>query len=396
MKNLTFKICLSFIISTATILEATCQLTLTTVSDPLLGSTKIKGVSRNQLNETLLLSGKKIYTYIDQVTDVYTCSLCNDIRDVAMVGDTMYIASDGAGTVKRFGDSIKVVTTLRSDRLVSGNGGKLYGVNWMDGLNYWDGSSWKNLITTNSNIPTNDIYDVILDHNGLLWIASHAGLISFDGTNFSLKSSPGELSETFYDVNVDSDNAIWVASAFGGVGKYSGGNWTTFESTFNPLERVENLAVLNGTEIWTSETSLGFYRYTGTFNTIPFASLGATEWYPNDVLYSDAQNRLWIQNQFTALRYLTTGPSATSETTLNDQGIILYPNPAIDYVHLECSNKDNSISEVGVYSIEGKLIYTKSIQSENQVELSTVNWQSGIYFLKVKAKDGLRVLKLVK
>ncbi|HJW28823.1 MAG TPA: two-component regulator propeller domain-containing protein, partial [Saprospiraceae bacterium] len=234
-------------------------------------------MSKNEMNETLLLSGKKIYTFVNQVTNVYTCSLCNDIRDVAMIADTMYIACDGSGIVKKFGDSTKVVTALRSDRLVSGNGGKLYGVDWMDGLDYWDGSTWQNLTTSNSSIPTNDIYDVILDHNGLLWIASQIGLISWDGTTFSKKSVPADLSASFYDVNVDSSNAIWVASAFGGVGKYSGGTWTTFSSTFNALERVENLAILNGSEIWTSETSLGFYRFTGTFSTVPFSSLGATE-----------------------------------------------------------------------------------------------------------------------
>jgi hypothetical protein len=396
MKPTLIKICLFLTFGVLPFTEILSQLTLTTVNDPLLGSTKIKGISQNQLGETLLLSGKKIYTFVDQVTDVFTCSPCNDIRDVAMVGDTMFIACDGSGIVKRFGDSTKVVTSLRADRLVSGNGGKLYGVDWMDGLDYWDGSTWTNLKTSNSNIPTNNIYDVVLDHNGLLWIASQIGLISWNGTTFSLKSIPSDLSETFYDVNVDADNAIWVASAFGGVGKYNGSTWTTFSSTFNAAERVENLAVLHGSEIWTSETSLGFYRYTGTFNTVPFASLGATEWYTNDVLYGDAQNRLWIQNQFTALRYLTTEPSATSGPSVVDQSINIYPNPALDLIKIESIDKDVFITDLTVYSVDGMLILNQPLNHQNQAELQVMDWQSGMYFIKIKTNEGICVKKLNK
>jgi len=252
---------------------------------------------------------------------------------------------------------------------------------------------WKN-----GAIPknTNDIYDVALDHNGLLWIASQIGLISWNGTTFSLKSVPADLSATFYDVNVDSDNAIWVASAFGGIGKYSGGNWTTFASTFNPLERVENLAVLNSNEIWTSETGLGFYRYTGAFNTVPFASLGATEWYPNDVLYGDAQNRLWIQNQFTVLRYLTTQPSSTTRPSGDNQGINIYPNPAFNFVQIQCKNADDYITGLEIFSIEGQLIQSSSYQHQNQVEIAIGDWQPGVYCIKVKVSNGLGTLKFVK
>ena len=396
MKKIQIKILLSLLGSISPILMATCQLTLTTVNDPLLGSTKIKGVSRNQFGETLLLSEKNIYTFINEVTDVYTCDLCNDIRDVAMIGDTMFIGSASAGIVKRFGDSEAVVTTLRAERLVSGNGGKLYGVDFLDGLDYWDGSTWRNLKTSNSSIPTNDLFDVVLDHNGLLWIASQIGLISWDGTTFSKKSVPSELSAAFIDVRVDADNNIWVTSAYGGVGKYSGNSWTTFTSTFSDLATAENLAVLNNNEIWTSDYGVGLYRYDGAFNEIPFSTLGVTEWYPNSVLYGDAQNRLWIQNDFTALRYLTTGPSATNDQLLVDQGIVIYPNPTSDESYLKCIDHDNYILEVQIITMEGKLMQTQSIPHQNQVTLRTNNLQPGIYCLKIKASDGFRVLKLNK
>jgi|GEM_PF-7017737 len=396
MKPKLIKIVIALAIWIISYSEVSSQLTLTTVSDPLLGNTKLKGVSRNNLDETLLLSGKKIYTFINQVTNVFTCSICNDIRDVAMVADTMYIACDGSGIVKRFGDSTKVVTSLRSDRLVSGNAGKLYGVDWMDGLDYWDGSTWKNLLTSNSTIPTNNIYDLDLDQTGLLWIASDIGLISWNGTTFSVKSVPPELSVSLNDVIVDSENTVWVVSAYGGIGKYKNSTWTTFTSTFSPLETVENLAVLHGNEIWSSEYGLGLYRYTGTFTTVPFASLGATEWNPNSVLYGDAQNRLWIQNDFTPVRYLTTEPSATTGPSADNQGIAIYPNPSFDQVKIECSDKDNYITEVEVYSVEGKLMLDQTIQHQSQVELTVTNLNSGIYYVRIKTIDGIGIEKIIK
>lgn len=72
----------------------------------------------------------------------------------------------------------------------------------------------------------------------------------------------------------------------------------------------------------------------------------------------------------------------------------LYPNPTKEVVNIELDN--NSISEVGVYNLQGQLIETKTPRQVNSiVELNTKEWAPGIYFVKAKSNDKLYTSKLV-
>lgn len=102
------------------------QITLHTVTDPQLSGVKPSNISNGPNGETLLLKDKKIYTYTNQVDDVYVCGICADIQDVAFVEDTMYIANGQQGIVKRFGDSTLQVSPLKTTRTVSDGAGNLY------------------------------------------------------------------------------------------------------------------------------------------------------------------------------------------------------------------------------------------------------------------------------
>jgi hypothetical protein len=85
--------------------------------DPQIGNASIAGITVNSLGETVLVSGKKIFTYTNQVTEVFQCTICPDIKDIAMVGDAMYL-SKMSGIVRRTGKVMEFVDTFHVTRLI--------------------------------------------------------------------------------------------------------------------------------------------------------------------------------------------------------------------------------------------------------------------------------------
>lgn len=380
---------LLFICTFLLVENVSAQIMLYTVSDPQLSGARPSNIVSGPNGETLIMVDETIYTYASGVTDVFECSSCFNIIDIAFVGDVMYIANESAGIVKRTGTETEVVTSLRATRLVADSLGNLYGVHFLDGLVFSDGNDWIQMTTTNSDIPTNDIYDLAIDDSGILWMATQIGLVSWDWITFTVISVPDELSAAFYDIEIDSSGNKWVASAFGGVGKYDGAEWTTFPQDFSPLQAVENLARLNGNEIWTSDSGEGLYRYAGTsFEFIPYAALGEPDWDINRVLFGDSQDRLWIYNDFTPLKYLTTGTTSIATHGEGPNALTIFPNPAFNecYIKTEAGMEEDECF-VAVYSPEGRRVFSEHVSTTGGLLHLTFDHQpAGIYQVVVYEK----------
>lgn len=358
------------------------QIVLYTVTDFQLTGVRPGNILSGPDGETLIVVDETVYTYESSVTDIYECSLCRDILDIAFYGDDIYYANETGGIVKRSGSALEVVSPFRTTRLTVDGLGNFYGIHGENGLVFSDGDEWIQLTTDNSDIPTNDIYDLALDHSGMLWMATHLGLISWDWITFTVISVPDDLSAAFYDIKIDSAGNKWVASAFGGVGKYDGSEWTTFPEVFSPLQAVENLAVLNGNEIWTSDSGEGLYRYAGTtFEFIPYEDLDVANWDINRVLFGDAQDRLWIYNDFTPIKYLTTGTTSTTGPSGSLFPIELFPNPAVNEINLKIHpgmELDDNL--VVVYNAEGRKVFSQQVISTGDIfQLRFDNQPPGIY-----------------
>ncbi len=114
------------------------------------------------------------------------------------------------------------------------------------GLFCFDGTRWNNYTTSNSSLPSNYVGAIAVDNNDVVWLncrdnqypdkygAEYGfGLTRFDGntwTTYSRTSSPLP-SDCFWDVQVDADNRLWIATA-GDVGLvcYDGTEWTVYDS----------------------------------------------------------------------------------------------------------------------------------------------------------------------
>ena len=81
---------------------------------------------------------------------------------------------------------------------------------------------------------------------------------------------------------------------------------------------------------------------------------------------------------------------AVNDATKNS--IKVYPNPVIDYLNIESSEKVKSIS---VYDVTGKLIQTQTLNAmKSKADLSKLN--SGIYIVKIDFESSTQIVKVIK
>jgi len=72
----------------------------------------------------------------------------------------------------------------------------------------------------------------------------------------------------------------------------------------------------------------------------------------------------------------------------------LFPNPTDDYFQLRWL-EENSFAyplNVSIYNLQGTLVFEQSF-TKKPVIISSINWPSGIYFIKVKNKAGLTLIQ---
>lgn len=80
--------------------------------------------------------------------------------------------------------------------------------------------------------------------------------------------------------------------------------------------------------------------------------------------------------------------------------IILQPNPSNSYTILSFNSKEKKENfSVEIRSVDNKLVFSKEYYSQteiNKIEINTVDFESGIYFVLVKTNKGIKSAKLVK
>ena len=117
---------------------------------------------------------------------------------------------------------------------------------------------------------------------------------------------------------------------------------------------------------------------------------------PNGPLYQ-GESPDWVNSVFRVLRYGTDYPAFAGKTltpqgnlelenvvsaiskNYSSENIIIYPNPAIN--KLRITGLTNKVSNINIYSLEGKQV--KSLRNYNKYEVDVSNLQNGIYLISV-------------
>lgn len=78
--------------------------------------------------------------------------------------------------------------------------------------------------------------------------------------------------------------------------------------------------------------------------------------------------------------------STAIDNTKNSQKIILYPNPATDYIILEIQLQDNHKLFYQLYDLNGRCLINEKISSDKSV-INLANYSSNTYILNVYTAD---------
>jgi hypothetical protein len=95
---------------------------------------------------------------------------------------------------------------------------------------------------------------------------------------------------------------------------------------------------------------------------------------------------------------IETNPAQTLFALLNqvgfntDQSVTVYPNPAQDWVNINCNSQ---IKSVELFDVQGRILETY-FGTQKMTEFNISDKPSGVYFLKITTQKGVKIEKLVK
>ena len=78
----------------------------------------------------------------------------------------------------------------------------------------------------------------------------------------------------------------------------------------------------------------------------------------------------------------------------NEQKIIIYPNPASNFINIVFNDYQNEQIDIEIIDITGKIISQQTI-TQNIYNYDITTYKSGIYFIKIQYKNELQIKKLI-
>ena len=86
-----------------------------------------------------------------------------------------------------------------------------------------------------------------------------------------------------------------------------------------------------------------------------------------------------------------------SPTLSSREGVTVFPNPFTNELTISNAqgSEKNKATEIKVYDVFGRIIYSQSFSSSN-FKLKTTNWHQGIYFVEVLTNGNRVMQKIIK
>lgn len=200
-------------------------------------------------------------------------------------GGDLWFATVGAGIVRHDGTAFKIYTHANSGLasdfirgIVEDDEGVLW-VGTTGGVSRFDGTRFHTL-TDYGDVPATrtisedgdhrDIWDVIFDRHGTMWISTMGGVFRRDGTRFvpfpmPVTASPGEFEFTrnmVYEIYEDREGALWFATDGAGAIKIDGEATTIYTKKTHGLASDRVCTILKDArgDVWFGTSDGGVSR----------------------------------------------------------------------------------------------------------------------------------------
>ncbi|MBE9466876.1 MAG: T9SS type A sorting domain-containing protein, partial [Bacteroidetes bacterium] len=163
------------------------------------------------------------------LSDDFALSVIQDKKDNFWIGTDGVDFFDGISWKNYMGNIITHPDLLYYDN------NKLWVTTSGGGYSVFDGKKW----TTHNRATgfvSNHVKKIEKDKNGNIWIATFSkGIIKFDGENYTNYTDKNGITDELWCFFIDSKNNNWIGTSELGAAKFDGKKWTYFNSENSPL-----------------------------------------------------------------------------------------------------------------------------------------------------------------
>ena len=219
-----------------------------------------------------LLFGSTLTTHAQQWTH-YTNG--NPINCIVQEGNNIWVGTDG-------GLVLQSVATGQSQFFNKANSGLGYNIvnavavdrngrKWIAtgaGLFTYDGTTWKKFSAADG-LSEYNMACIAVEHaasSDTIWIGYYGGLAKYDGKNFTLYTTQTGLPDwVITSIVIGSDGTKWMGTSAAGLVRFDGSKFTSYNLSNSgiPYNNVKDV-MLDGTTVWVSTDGLGAAKFDGT------------------------------------------------------------------------------------------------------------------------------------
>jgi hypothetical protein len=390
----------------------------------------IPNLSQNSVYQIIKHTNGTLYAATSSVHDMYQSTRLTDATIDAGKG-AVYFSSNSGSSFSLLHDFAHPVIWLTLDPT---NAKRMYasvihstlgGIYVSDDIDKGAASTWKKL----NNPPRTQGHSFVIQvlKNGHLvcsysgrrtgspqqFTASSGVFYSTDGGTTWIDRSHDNMKYWTKDVVInphDTSGSTWYASVFSGYGSAvpagTGGLYRTIDKGVNWVKisnstatyRVNSCTVnpKNKDEMYyTTETDGLWFSKNAAATSPTFTLVGAYPFrHPVRVTYNPYKNsEIWVSGFGSGMITGTIGGSSGTIHSEKPQHIVIYPNPANDFLVL----KNASIISYSICDIAGKIVLggnTYPEDSETKININTLT--RGFYFIFINTNKGMMLERFVK
>ena len=121
--------------------------------------------------------------------------------------------------------------------------------------------------TSNSGLPDNWIESIAIDRDGNRWIGTNAGLVLFDGIDWTIYNmdNSGLPSDNINTIEIDENGEKWIGTE-NGLAKFDGIDWTVYDISEpgKRFNRIMSMAIDGNSNKWIGTYCEGLVQFDGT------------------------------------------------------------------------------------------------------------------------------------
>jgi len=268
---------------------------------------------------------------------------------------------------------------------------------------------------------SSEVHDLAIDTNGLIYLATFEGLLTFDGSSWNkVQSYPG-TNNYFYALAIDKKGEIYMSTYQDGIVSYYNGNWKVYNKAVG--EAIKIIKCDNNNNVWfvTQNKKLYIYKQSSWQVINPINNPLSLFSHIFDIGF-DNQNKLYVtgseggiasfdgsawdtinrNNSYLnydysgSIRFDSNGNIYFGQTGIviyNPNGVILnnnikpivsnnnvniYPNPTSNNIYIA---SEEEIKKVSIIDLNGRTHFLKEYEGKLGIQLNIQEFNAGVYIV---------------